>query len=141
MTVTPISKAGIFAPRPIPLFLERISAGFPSPAEDFVERSLDLNDYCIRHPAATFLVRVRPDGLSMIEAGIFPGDILVVDRSLDAKHGNIVVAIVDGDFTVKQLEMRPRQRLVARNPIYAPIEGETIEIVGVVTHSIRDFRA
>ena len=75
----------------IPLFLERVSAGFPSPAEDYVEKTLDLNELCVQHPAATFFVRVQ--GESMIDAGIFPDDVLVVDRSLHAQHGDIIIGL------------------------------------------------
>jgi DNA polymerase V len=75
----------------IPLFLERVSAGFPSPAEDYIEKTLDLNELCIQHPAATFFVRVQ--GESMIDAGIFPDDVLVVDRSLHAQHGDIIIGL------------------------------------------------
>ena len=81
----------------IPMFLERVSAGFPSPAEDYVEKTIDLNELCIQHPAATFFVRVQ--GESMIEGGIFPNDVLVVDRSLRAKHGDIVIASLESEMT------------------------------------------
>lgn len=122
----------------IPLFLERVRAGFPSPAQDYVEKTLDLNELCIRHPAATFFVRV--DGDSMIDAGILPGDVLVVDRSLNAKHDDIVVASVDGEFTVKTLATRPRIALVPANKAYKVIEfvdGDQLEIFGVVTSVVR----
>ncbi|MGK4305200.1 translesion error-prone DNA polymerase V autoproteolytic subunit [Shewanella xiamenensis] len=78
----------------IPLFMERVSAGFPSPAQDYVEQTLDLNELCIKRPAATFFVRVEGD--SMIDAGIHPDDILVVDRSVQAEHGDIVIAGIYG---------------------------------------------
>jgi DNA polymerase V len=125
----------------IPLFLEGVSAGFPSPAQDYVERALDLNELCIRHPAATFFVRV--DGDSMEEAGIYEGDILIVDRSLTAQHDDIVIASVLGELTVKQLELRPQVRLVPRNSRYTPIEiteGIELDIFGVVSHVVRDLR-
>jgi DNA polymerase V len=141
MHATLLGTSALFPRRPIPLFLERVSAGFPSPAQGFVEKALDLNELCVQHPAATFFVRVSGD--SMIDAGIFPGDILVVDRSLQPTHGQIVIAIVDGEFTVKQLALRPRPRLIPRNPAYPPIEigsEHTLEIFGVVTRSIRDLR-
>src|SRR5690554_7939530 len=73
----------------IPLFVEHVSAGFPSPAQDFIEQALDLNELCIKHPAATYFVRVEGD--SMLEAGIYPDDVLVVDRSLNAEHGDIKI--------------------------------------------------
>jgi DNA polymerase V len=75
----------------IPMFLERVSAGFPSPAEDYIEKTIDLNELCIQHPAATFFVRVQ--GESMVEGGIFPNDVLVVDRSLRAKHRDMVMEV------------------------------------------------
>ena len=125
----------------IPLFLERVSAGFPSPAQDYIEQSLDLNELCIKHPAATLFVRVEGD--SMREAGIYPGDILVVDRSIQAEHGDIVIAGLNGEFTVKELELRPSVRLVPRNKAYQPIEipeGCDVDIFGVVTSVIRHMR-
>ncbi len=125
----------------IPLFLERVSAGFPSPAQDYIEQTLDLNELCIQHPAATFFVRV--EGESMCEAGIYPGDILVVDRSIQAEHGDIVIAGLHGEFTVKELELRPAVRLVPRNKAYQPIEiteASELDIFGVVTNVIRHIR-
>jgi len=126
----------------IPLFLERVSAGFPSPAEDYVEKSLDLNELCIQHPAATFFVRVQ--GESMVEAGIFPDDVLVVDRSLRAKHGDIIIASVESEMTVKQLHLKPIPvRLLPRNPAYQPIiiEGDMVmEVFGVVTNVVRSLK-
>jgi len=126
----------------IPLFLERVSAGFPSPAEDYVEKSLDLNELCIQHPAATFFVRVQ--GESMVEAGIFPDDVLVVDRSLRAKHGDIIIASLESEMTVKQLHLKPIPvRLLPRNPAYQPIiiEGDMVmEVFGVVTNVVRSLK-
>lgn len=124
-----------------PLYSDRVSAGFPSPAQDYVENALDLNEYCIDHPAATFLVRVEGD--SMVEAGIFDGDVLIVDRSLEWRHNDIVVASVDGELTVKQLLLKPEPALVPRNPRYRPIElsqESDLSIFGVVIRSIRTFR-
>ena len=112
----------------IPLFLERISAGFPSPAQDYVEQSLDLNELCIKQPTATFFVRVEGD--SMIEAGIHPGDILVVDRSIQAEQGDIVIASVHGEFTVKELQLKPQLKLNPRNEQYSSITiGEGDELI------------
>lgn len=125
----------------IPLFLERVPAGFPSPAQDYVEQTLDLNELCIRHPASTYFVRAEGD--SMIEAGIFSGDILVVDRSLTAEHGDIVIAGISGEMTVKQLQTRPQVRLQPRNSAYRAIpipEGCELEIFGVVTNVIHRLR-
>jgi DNA polymerase V len=125
----------------IPLFVDSVSAGFPSPADDYVEQTLDLNELCIKHPAATFFVRV--DGDSMIEAGIYPKDILVVDRSVRAVHGDIVVAAVGSEMTVKELQTQPTLRLVPRNSVYSPIDfhdGAELEIFGVVTNIIRNLK-
>jgi DNA polymerase V len=138
MPVSLLGRAGPGQPLAIPLFLERVSAGFPSPAADFVEQALDLNELCIQRPAATFFVRVA--GESMIEAGIQPEDVLVVDRSLKARHGDIVIASIHGEMTVKVLELRPRVRLVPRHPDYAPIEvseDSDFEVFGVVTGVVR----
>lgn len=124
-----------------PLFSNRVSAGFPSPAQDYVERSLDLNEYCIEHPSATYMVRVEGD--SMIEAGIFDGDVLIVDRALEAGHNDIVVAALNGELTVKELRLKPSPALVARNPKYPLIDlsdESELNIFGVVTKSIRSFR-
>jgi len=99
----------------LPLFLSSVKAGFPSPADDFVETRLDLNEYLIDHPEATFFVRVSGD--SMIRAGIHTGDILIVDRSLEPKNNDIVIAIIDGEFTVKRLKKYgDRVFLVPENP-------------------------
>tara|TARA_R110001583_G_scaffold172592_2_gene326351 strand:+ start:2920 stop:3363 length:444 start_codon:yes stop_codon:yes gene_type:complete len=126
----------------IPLFLERVSAGFPSPAEDYVEKTIDLNELCIQHPAATFFVRVQ--GESMIECGIFPNDVLVVDRSLRAKHGDIVIASLESEMTVKELHLEPPPvQLRPRNSAYEPItiEGDMVmEVFGVVTNVIRSLK-
>ena len=116
------------------LYLARIPAGFPSPAEDYLEGALDLNAYLVRRPAATFLVRVGGD--SMAGAGIVDGDLLVVDRSEEATSGRIVVAVVDGEWTVKRLRFRGGARLlVPENPKYAPVRiepGQELRIWGVV---------
>ena len=94
-------------------------AGFPSPAEDFVEGPLDLNRYLIHHPAATFFVRVIGD--SMIGVGIYPNDLLIVDRAVTAVSGSIVIAVVNGDLTIKRLHQQQGQvSLVPENPAYAP---------------------
>lgn len=121
-----------------PLFLSRVPAGFPSPAEDYVEGSLDLNEHLIQHKEATFFVRVQ--GESMIGAGIQHGDLLVVDRALEAVDGNIVIAVVDGELTLKRLSRRNGQvRLLPENSRFRPIEfddDQALEIWGVVTNVI-----
>ncbi|QIX98017.1 translesion error-prone DNA polymerase V autoproteolytic subunit [Cedecea sp. FDAARGOS_727] len=122
----------------LPLFLERVPCGFPSPAQDYVEESLDLNKLVVKYPSATYFVRVSGD--SMVGAGIGDGDLLVVDRSLSAEHGDIVVAAVAGEFTVKELQTRPLLRLVPHNADYAPIEflaEEELQIFGVVTFTLK----
>jgi DNA polymerase V len=118
-------------------FTDQVAAGFPSPAADDCESRLDLNALCVKHPAATFFV--RPQGDSMIDAGIFPGDVIVVDRSLTAKHGDIVIATFNGEHTIKKLETKPTLRLVPMNSNYAPIEipeDTDIDIFGVATHTV-----
>lgn len=122
----------------IPLFTTRISAGFPSPADDFIDKTLDLNEFLISHPSATFFVRV--EGTSMIDAHIHPGDILIVDKALEPASGSVVIAVVDGEFTVKRfLRKGKKTYLMPENPEFAPIEmnGDmTLEIWGVVTFVI-----
>lgn len=140
MSVTLLTPATPTQSLQLPLFISKVSAGFPSPAQDYVEQTLDLNELCIRRPAATFFVRV--DGESMIEAGIFHNDILVVDRSVKAQHGDIVVAQVDGEFTVKELCTRPQLMLVPRNQNYQPIgfaNDHELQIFGVVTNVVRQM--
>ena len=120
----------------LPLYLSPIRAGFPSPADDYIEKQLDLNDHLIKHPAATFILKAT--GNSMINAGIFPGDLLIVDRSLEAVNNKIVVAVLNGEFTVKRLRKRQgRITLLAENPNFPPIEipdEADFEIWGVVAH-------
>src|SRR3989338_6758465 len=101
----------------LPLYSSSVRAGFPSPADDYIEKHLDLNNYLIKHPAATFLVRAQGD--SMLNAGIHDGDILVVDRSLEPGHGRIVIAALNGELTVKRLYRHQGEvKLVAENPEY-----------------------
>lgn len=121
----------------LPFYLYQVPAGFPSPAEDYVDKSLDLLELLVQHPSATFFCRVRGD--SMEGAGIFDGDILVVDRSIQAAHGSVVVAAVAGELTCKYLD-KHRHRLLPANGKYRPIEiSEDSELIieGVVRHSIR----
>ncbi|MBE0469358.1 MAG: translesion error-prone DNA polymerase V autoproteolytic subunit [Methyloprofundus sp.] len=126
----------------MPLYTERVTAGFPSPAQDHIEQTLDLNELCISHPAATFFVRV--EGESMTGAGIFPNDILVVDRSLTARHGDIVIANLEYEMTVKQLHLTPPPiRLLPCNAAYSPLimsDDMVLEIFGVVTNVVRKLR-
>ena len=129
---------------PLPLMLTRVAAGFPSPADDYVEQMLDLNEYCVRNAPATFYLRVEPDGDSMIDAGIFPGDVLCVDRSLHAQSGDIIIAALDGGFTVKELGfVDGAPLLIPHNVAYKaqPVSADSdFEIVGVVTAVIRKLR-
>lgn len=122
----------------LPVFLGRLPAGFPSPADDYIEGKLDLNRHLIKHPAATFFVRVTGD--SMLDAGIHSSDILIVDRSLEAIDGNVIVAALDGELTVKRLYKRNNVlRLLPANKNYQPIEiqaQQSFEIWGVVTNVI-----
>lgn len=119
----------------LPLYGSKVSAGFPSPADDHMEKKLDLNEYLISCPEATFFVRAT--GNSMLGAGIYPDDILIVDRSLDVKNGKIVIAAVNGDLTVKRFEKKGNViKLLPENPEYDAIEineGDDIHIWGVVT--------
>lgn len=125
-----------------PMMADSVVAGFPSPAEQYVETPLDLNELLVRHPAATFFVRASGD--SMVGAGIRPGDILVVDRSLEAQDGSVVVAAVDNEFAVKFLR-RPNggpPRLESANPRYRPIvfsDEMELRLFGVVTAVIHEF--
>lgn len=125
----------------LPLAGDRVQAGFPSPAEDFAVKRIDLTEVLVTHPQATFLLRVS--GESMKDAGIFDGDMLVVDKAIKPRHGHIVVAVVDGEFTVKYLHMRAgRVKLKPANvtfPEISPKEGQTLEVWGVVTSAIKRF--
>ena len=125
----------------LPHFLTPVSAGFPSPAEDYVDTRLDLNHLLIRHPSTTFLVTVT--GESMKDANIHSGDILVVDRSIPAAHGRIVIAALDGELVVKRFVVeRGVIVLASENPAYQGIrvpDEEELKIWGVVTAVIHRF--
>ncbi len=127
----------------IPLFSSTVAAGYPSPAEDHVEDTLDLNEYMVQRPDSTFMLRV--EGESMKNAGIMPNDILVVDRSLKAAHMKIVIAAIDGELTVKRLYHRGGLvKLLPENPAYPEIELESesdLVIWGVVIGSFRRFQS
>ncbi len=124
-----------------PLFTCGVSAGFPTPADEHIDRKLDLNELLIQHPVATFFVRVAGD--SMKDAGINHGDILVVDRSLEAASGKIVIAIVNGELTVKRfVQNHISCQLVAANSDYPPVEiteDTDFSVWGVVTSVIHQF--
>jgi len=126
---------------PLTLYQSAVSAGFPSPADDFVEGKLDFNEHLIQNPAATFVVRVSGD--SMINAGIFPNDLLVVDRSLEARTGKVVIAVINGELTVKRLIQKNGDVILqAENQNYKPIfiqENDDFQIWGVVTNVIHNL--
>jgi DNA polymerase V len=125
----------------VELVPNRVCAGFPSPAEDLGAERIDLTKELITHPQATFLLRVSGD--SMRDAGIFDNDILVINKAIKPRNNMVVVAVVDGEFTVKKLYQRAgRIKLQAANPTYPdiiPKEGQTVEIWGVVTATIKQF--
>jgi len=122
----------------IDLFDTPVMAGFPSPAEDYVEKKLDLNEYLITHPAATFFVRVEGD--SMKDANIFKGDIIIIDRSIHPKNGSIIIAAINGEFTLKRLLIKDKKIfLQPENNSFPTIEIKStwdFEVWGVVTYVI-----
>lgn len=123
----------------IPMFLEKIPAGFPSPASDYIEQGLDLNAYLVQHKSSTFVFQVKGDSMSGI--GILDGDKLTVDRSIEPRHKHIIVAVLNNEFTVKRLYRRGGViELRAENPAYLPIrckDFEEIQVWGVVTGVLR----
>ena len=125
----------------IPLFISSISAGFPSPADDYIEQRLNLNDLLIPHKEATFFLRVQGD--SMIGQGIHHGDLLIVDRSLNTASKKIIIAVLDGELLVKQLYIQKNKVfLLAANPNYKTIaitSEQNFQIWGVVTAVIHSF--
>jgi len=125
----------------IPLFSGKVAAGFPSPADDYIEKTLDLNDLLIQKPAATFFVRA--EGESMLGAGIHPNDILVVDRSIEAVVGKVVICALNGELTVKRLKSIGKEIVLgAENPTYQDITvQEEVDLViwGVVTNVIHSL--
>ncbi|WP_343553782.1 translesion error-prone DNA polymerase V autoproteolytic subunit [Pantoea sp.] len=122
----------------LPLFISRVPCGFPSPAQDYVEQRLDLNELLVDHPSSTYFIKVSGD--SMIEGGITEGDMLIVDSSPKPQHGDMVVASLEGEFTVKLLMLRPYLHLKPMNAAHAIIPVEDVdqfEIFGVVKHVIK----
>lgn len=141
LCVCSVSRLEVGERTAVPLYLCRVSAGFPSPASDYVERDIDLNEWLIRNKLATYIVRVEGD--SMI-GEIHPDDNLIVDRSLEPRHRDVVVACVDGEMLVKRLVVEgDRYFLMAENPEYPAVElngdRETV-IWGVATHCIHGLR-
>lgn len=124
-----------------PLFNSYIHAGFPSPADDYIDKSLDFNELLITHTAATFCLKVK--GKSMIDLGITEGDIVIVDKSIQAVNGNLVVACINGEFTLKMLRKGNESvALLSANPDYPPIEigtSDDFSIFGVVTFVIHSY--
>lgn len=140
--VTAVHAALPGSPLALPEFLAKVQAGFPSPAEDYVERALDLNELMIKHPAATFFVKV--EGNSMEGANIYSGDILVVDRSLEPSNGKVVVAVLNGEFTVKRIAIsKDGIKLMSENTAYPhfTIDPDSdFQVWGVVTYVIHKPR-
>jgi len=125
----------------IPLLTESVSAGFPSPADDYTEENIDLNEHLISNPFSTFFLRVKGD--SMINAGIKDNDLIIVDKSLIAKPGNIVIAMIDGEFTIKRLSIKKDELyLKAENHNYPDFRFKNhidVQIWGVVIYSIHSY--
>jgi DNA polymerase V len=142
-TIKKIYKIDIDSELEIPLYLSKIKAGFPSPADDYIDKTLDLNKFLIKHPSASFFVRVSGD--SMVNAGIINNDIVIVDKSLEPKNNDVVIASIDGELTLKRFSRKGNKYyLVAANENFSPVEingDREFEIWGVVTyviHSLRD---
>lgn len=145
--ISPIQQAPVLLPatssQPIhvPLCSHKVAAGFPSPADDYVEGRLSLDEHLIQHREATFFVRAK--GNSMVGAGIFDGDLLIVDKSLTPASGDIVIAVVDGDLTVKRIiKRKDTVVLKPENPRFKEIEfkdGQELQIWGVVTSTVKKF--
>lgn len=125
----------------LPFINSPVRAGFPSPADDYLETKLDLTEHLIQHPSSTYYIRAAGD--SMIEYGIFSGDLLIVDRSLDPKIGDILIVAIDGELTCKRLAYMPNSLcLVSGNPDYPtiPLEDKDVHVWGVVIHNIHSLR-
>lgn len=140
-----IFKGGFSTPLPLPYADMGIQAGFPSPAQDYIDKSLDFNRELIEHPSATFYAKVVGD--SMIEAGISEGDIIVIDRAVDAEQDDIVVVFLDGEFTIKYIDFSEikhnRIWLRPANPAYRPIKvaaSSDFRVWGVVVKVIKSFK-
>lgn len=139
MTITALQPVNADSLLSLPLYSGKVAAGFPSPADDYIDKALDLNEHLIRHPSATFFYRVSGD--SMKDIGIMDGDLLIVDRAVEAGQGSIVLASIDGELTCKQLDKQGK-RLLAANRKYPPIaldEDRGADIEGVVICAITRF--
>ena len=134
-------KKPVQAPHLIPLFQDKVAAGSPIPAEDVVEDKIDLSTYLVQHPESTFLVRAQ--GQSMIGAGIFQDDLLIVDNKITPQSGHIIIALIDTEVTVKRLQIKDKKiTLLPENPDYQPIiitSAITFSISGVVKHVIHSL--
>ena len=141
-TTLEIFKAETDAELALPIADEGIKAGFPSPAQDFMDLAIDLNKELVKHPASTFYGRVKGD--SMTDAGIYDGDILIIDKSLDARNGDMAVCYIDGEFTIKYIKIEKKVIwLIPANEQYQPIkvtEDNDFLIWGIVTYSIKKQR-
>jgi DNA polymerase V len=141
LAIKTVYKATIKCKQALPLFLAKISAGFPSPAEDYIDKNLDLNEYLIKHPSSTFFVRVEGD--SMINAGIHSGDILIVDRALEPADNKIIIAVLNGELTVKRIQKgKDKLYLIPENDEFKPItitEETDFQVWGVVTYVIHSL--
>lgn len=136
MKITRVEKQEVASFLPLPLFTSSVPAGFPSPADDYIENSLDLNKHLIAHPSSTYFARAAGD--SMIERGILDKALLVVDRAIEPRQGQVVIAAINGELTCKILDIENKQ-LLAANPAYAPIligDDSDMLIEGVVIHVI-----
>lgn len=140
-TLVKLYRPQLGAALALPLYQMPVSAGFPSPADDYIEQRLDLNRHLIKNPAATFMARVSGD--SMVGVGIHDGDVIIVDRSLEPKDGQIVIAVLNGELTVKRLRHKRRRLfLQAENPNYPDIEitdASAFQVWGVVTSVIHEL--
>ncbi|WP_138920250.1 LexA family transcriptional regulator [Acinetobacter sp. P8-3-8] len=140
--IHPIQQINPVTSIQIPLVTERVQAGFPSPAQDYIDKTIDLNQLLVKSPFSTFIVRVN--SLSMLGIGIDINDELIVDRSLEAKHRDIVIALIDNDFTVKRLMIEDGIHwLKAENPECSDIyfdEGQELMIWGVVTYALKSLK-
>ena len=140
LVATPIARAQQGDALHRPLFLSRVEAGFPSPADDYVETALDLNDLLIKRESSTFFVRAS--GGSMTEAGIHDGDVMIVDRAIEPEDGSVVVAALDGDLTVKRYRILSGQpHLMPESDEHDPIPvkaGQELIVWGVVKHVIHE---
>jgi len=141
VTIVEVTSAGTVGTDSAPLFASSPAAGFPAPGDDMVEKSLNVHDLLVKHPASTFFVRVQGD--SMEGAGIFSGDVLAVDRSVEPRVGKIVVAAINGELVVKRIGRNGNSLLLlSENDAYAPItvgESEDCFVWGVVVGSVRLF--